>query len=493
MKKILFFGGLLLSAMTFVACSDEDYTDWANPQSNPQEEAVTLPGFTASSETASAAIDLAAEAGDSVKILSLSEASLPAGAVIGNTVAKLLPADNQDVAAVTLNVSNSGYVAKSDLQTAVETFYGKRPTERTLTGAVTSNIISGNTSFYVNAGTIKVRVTPEAPFIAEAYYLVGDFTSWADGEPIKFSHSGTDVYEDPVFTVTFNAAAGNCWQIIPQNNIDSGDFWHKGADGVVGVATDGDTSLSGTLVATEGVGAGKIENEGTYRMTINMLDYTYTIEQLVSTNYYLVGSLQGWKPNGTEWDTEDNTCVMYPQSATVYSYTTQWTGTGEFKFMSDISNWDSAYGAAATDGSVSGSLLGNNNGAQNIKTPAIGEYYTFTADLGTMTYNWTRLDSQTPAEYATIGIIGGFNNWGDDIDMTQVTPHNWHITYTFSADTEFKFRANDAWDYSWGGAVNIGEQSFGVSEMGGANMTVPAGTYDIYLNDITNEYVFVAK
>ena len=46
MKKILFLGGLLLSAMTFVSCNG-DYDDWADPQSNPQEEAVTLPGYTA--------------------------------------------------------------------------------------------------------------------------------------------------------------------------------------------------------------------------------------------------------------------------------------------------------------------------------------------------------------------------------------------------------------------------------------------------------------
>ena len=39
MKKILFLGGLLLSAMTFVSCNG-DYDDWADPQSNPQEEAV---------------------------------------------------------------------------------------------------------------------------------------------------------------------------------------------------------------------------------------------------------------------------------------------------------------------------------------------------------------------------------------------------------------------------------------------------------------------
>ena len=45
----------MLSAMTFVSCNG-DYDDWADPQSNPQEEAVTLPGYTA---TAADPIDLA--------------------------------------------------------------------------------------------------------------------------------------------------------------------------------------------------------------------------------------------------------------------------------------------------------------------------------------------------------------------------------------------------------------------------------------------------
>ncbi|MBS7396065.1 MAG: DUF5115 domain-containing protein, partial [Prevotellamassilia sp.] len=35
MKRLAFYAGALLTALSFTAC-DEDYTDWANPQSNPQ-------------------------------------------------------------------------------------------------------------------------------------------------------------------------------------------------------------------------------------------------------------------------------------------------------------------------------------------------------------------------------------------------------------------------------------------------------------------------
>ena len=320
MKKILFLGGLMLSAMTFVSC-DDDFADWASPQSNPQEEAITLPGYQAS---AVAAIDLAAVTGDSVQVLSLSSVTLPEGAVVENTRIEVLPADGSSTEATTINVDGQGRIAVAELQSAIETYYGKRPTARDLSTQVYSNIVTGGQAFLVDAGQITVTATPVAPYIASAYYLVGDVTGgWDAAHVVSFAHSGADVYEDPVFTVTFNAAAGNCWKIIPQGNIDSGDLWHSGTDGVVGVAQDGDTSLSGTLVTQSSsggeAGAGRIENDGFYRMTINMLDYTYTIEAVAGT-YYLVGALQGWSDS-------DRSCPMYPTSATVGKHLPSATGT----------------------------------------------------------------------------------------------------------------------------------------------------------------------
>ena len=344
-------------------------------------------------------------------------------------------------------------------------------------------------AFLVDAQTINVVATPEAPYIASAYYLVGDMCGWDAASAIKFTHSDADVYDDPVFSVVFTTPKADCyWKIVPQGNIDSGDLWHEGTDGVVGVAVDGDPSLAGSLVTTAPK-AGKIENAGFYRMTINMLDYTYTIEAVAGT-YYLVGALQGWSDS-------DRSGPMYPTSATVHTYTTQWTGDGNLKIWeaSAFGNWDVAYGSPTNDDtSASGQLV--NSGAGSIKVPTANEYYTFTVDMGTMTYTWTKLD--TPASYSTIGIIGGFNNWNADadIDMAQVAgaPHNWTLRNTVSSDTELKFRANDAWDVSWGEGNNIGDRNYGTGDTNNApNLNVPAGTYNIYFNDITGQYLFIAE
>ena len=40
MKKHLIYIGMFLAAIGFSACN-EDFKDWADPQSNPQEEAIT--------------------------------------------------------------------------------------------------------------------------------------------------------------------------------------------------------------------------------------------------------------------------------------------------------------------------------------------------------------------------------------------------------------------------------------------------------------------
>ena len=245
MKKIMFLGGLLLSAMTFVGCSD-DFTDWASPQTNPQEDAIELPGYTASAVTTS--IDLSTVTGDSVQVLTLSDATLPEGAVVSNTRVELLPDGDETATAVTLAVDNEGRVGKADLQATIEGFYGKRPEARTLVGHVYSNVMINGQAFLVDAQTINVVATPDAPFIASAYYIVGNMTDWFNGDPIKFSHSDVNVYDDPVFTVSFTAPADCYWKIIPQNNIDSGDLEHTGEDGVVGVAENGDVSMEGSLV-----------------------------------------------------------------------------------------------------------------------------------------------------------------------------------------------------------------------------------------------------
>lgn len=488
MKKIMFLGGLLLSAMTFVGCSD-DFTDWASPQSNPQESAISLPGYQAESVSA---IDLSAVDGDSVQIMTLTQAALPAGSVIDYTRIELLPVEGEETTPVTLNVDNEGRVGKADLQATLEGFYGKSPVQRILAGNVYSDIVINGQAFFVDAHSINVVATPDAPFIASAYYIVGNMTDWFNGDPIKFSHSDVNVYDDPVFTVSFTAPADCYWKIIPQNNIDSGDLEHTGEDGVVGVAENGDVSMEGSLVTGDGVGAGRILNAGMYRMTINMMEYTYKIEEMAAT-YYLVGDFGG----AASWDISNFNYALYPQTTTTQSYTTKWTGSGSFKFFTEANNWDSAYGAelGTTAGAVSGKLASNaNNGADNISVPEVGAYYTFTVDMSAMTYTWTKCDESKVIDYNKIGLIGVNGDWDNDVFLTQVTSHNWYVEADVTSDCEVKFRVDGNWDVmDWGADVNIADQSYGTGTKGGANIKLPAGKYKVYFNDITGQFLFLAE
>lgn len=77
-----------LAGFAFASCNG-DYDDWANPQHNGPENAITIPGFAA---TATGAVDLA-NAGEQVKLFTLSEAALPENTTLKNSRIILTPAD----------------------------------------------------------------------------------------------------------------------------------------------------------------------------------------------------------------------------------------------------------------------------------------------------------------------------------------------------------------------------------------------------------------
>ena len=474
------------------SCSD-DFTNWANPQTNPQEDAITIPGFTA---TAAQAINFANVETDSVSTFTLSEAALPAGFTLDNARLELTPQGVENATKTTVNTSIEGKGAVADLSAAVVSVYGKRPSARTFDAQVYVNAVKDGQAVLINAGKINLVMTPKAPFIDTNYYLVGQMTDWKLNTNLKFAHSDADVYEDPVFTIMFTTTDDNqYWKIIPQGNVDTGNIWAVENDpkGVVGVETDGDAAMSGTLLTTTSKGekayAGKIAKAGIYQMTINMMDYTYTIKQ-IAPEYYLVGKLQGWSDKPA-----DKTCLMYAESAMVQSYTTQWNDDANLKIWlgSDFGVWANAYGAKDDgDNSVEGKIAGS--GA--IVCPEPGAFYTFKVDFSTMTYKWTKLENQTPKAYEHVGLIGVGNDWNNDVDMKEVTPHNWFIETTLPVGG-FKIRGDHDWNKGGNWGYTEGQEFTSTGKLfndgGSGNITIAtAGKYRIFFNDITTEYAIIA-
>lgn len=451
----------MLGLVLLTASCTDDYTDWATPQTNPEEEAKTV-----TVETAAAAdVDFATAEGDKVQLF----VPTVTASDENTTTYKVTLWNEDNTASEIIAADNEGYAAKADLQAAVEKLYGKRPVMHTINMDIEAyTIVNGQSIKSVSTG--KINVTLTAPFIASAYYLIGDMNSWSADALIQFTHSGKDVYDDPVFTATFNVTADNqYWKIIPQTCLDAGGPWaiENAPNGVVGIEIDGDASLTGNLI-TDQAKAGKIETAGLYRMTINMMEYTYKIEKLEFGEFiYQIGNDSGWSTSnplrGPNFDGK---------------YQGYYYLDGEFKFKPNADNWDNDY-EYVSDGVLT------TDGGPNI--PGVTGFYQINVDIAAMTYSLQKVD--------VISIIGDFNGWGGDVDMTYNTTEKcWEATATVTTGG-LKFRMNHDWTISWGGANGDGSNFGNLTANNGANLNVEEGTYlfQLYISYEGNNKLILTK
>lgn len=449
--------------MSMVSCT-EDYTDWANPQTNPEEEAVS---FGNGSVTPEGVINLADVTGDKVKVASI---VAPTSTKDTYTPSFKINFDGQS-----FDIDADGNMAKADLVNYITGKWGKRPTERDIDATLDAWQSNGSTAAKMaTSETFQVKAIPEAPVIEEGYYLVGDmFTTddvngWTKGVAKAFNHSDKDVYEDPVFTVSFETTkADQYWKIIPKKNIDADDLW---APGVVGPKVDGDDSMTGALTNGDAK-AGKIAKAGKYKLTINMMDYSYTIEEV---NYdpfiYFIGSTDGWISSDQKLALVDDAKGVY----TGYVYLADPNAAGfEFKFQRAPGNWDTAIGAG-TFVSFAGAAIGVDNG--NIGVNAGEGVYYMDVNLSEGTITATKVE--------TMGIIGGFNNWAGDAPMTwNAEEYCFEATNVGMTADGWKFRVNGDWPINLGGSLNN-------LTAGGDNITVAGNTVKLYPTRKTKDNIY---
>ena len=468
-KKILLGMTLLMS---MVSCT-EDYTDWGNPQSNPQEEAVA---FGNGSVTPEGVINLADVATEKVKVASIVAPT--------SSDAAYTPTYKINIGGQAFDIDAEGNMAKADLVNYIVDKFGKRPKERDIDATLDAWVSNGATAIKMaTSETFQVKAIPEAPVIDNGYYLVGDmFSVEAVGDAAAvngwntvsakqaFKHSDKDVYDDPIFTITFETTKANqYWKIIPKANVDAGNT-DASAAGVVGPKVDGEDSMTGSLTNGDAK-AGKIAKAGKYKLTLNMMDYSYTFEEVKYDPFiYFIGSTDGWKSNDQKLALVDDAKGVY----TGYVYLADPNAAGfEFKFQRAQGNWDTAIGAG-TFVSFGGAAIGVDNG--NIGVNAGEGVYYMDVNLSEGTITATKVE--------TMGMIGGFNNWDGDAKMT------WNAEeYCFEATNAgvtadgWKFRVNGDWAINLGGSLNN-------LTAGGDNITVAGNTIKLYPTRKTNDNIY---
>ena len=453
--------------MAMVSCT-EDYTDWANPQINPEEEAVA---FGNGSVTPVDVINLANVTEEKIQVASI---VAPTSSDAGYT-----PTIKINLGDKTYDIDNDGKMATADLASYISETYGKRPIEHDINATLDAWFNNGSTVVKMaTSETFQVKAIPVAPVIDEGYYLVGNMfnAEGVDGwntvsAKQAFKHSDKDVYDDPIFTLTFETKEANqCWKVIPKKNIDAETFW---AAGVVGPKIDGDVSMTG-LLTSDGPGAGKIAEPGKYRLTLNMMDYSYTIEKVMYDPFiYFIGSTDAWGSSDQKLALVDDEKGTY----TGYIYLADPNNAGfEFKFQRVAGSWDNAIGAsnfvtfkdAAIDVNK-GNNLGVNAGE--------GVYY-MDVNLSEGTITATKVES--------MGMVGQFQGW----DKEAPVPMTWNAEeYCFEATMAgvtadgWKFIVNKDWPINLGGSIDNLEQD-------GANLTVAGNTIKLYPTRKTNDNIF---
>lgn len=461
-KKILLGMTLLMS---MVSCT-EDYTDWGNPQSNPKEEAVS---FGDGSVTPVDVINLADVKTEKVKVASI---VAPTSSNAAYTPTYKINFDGQS-----FDIDADGNMATAELTSYIVDKWGKRPTERDIDATLDAWVSNGSTAVKMTtSATFQVKAIPEAPFIDAAYYLVGDMFTTDDvngWNPIsdkqKFKHSDKDVYEDPIFTITFETTkADQYWKIIPKVNVDAGNT-DASAAGVVGPKVDGEDRMTGSLTNVDAK-AGKIAKAGKYKLTLNMMDYTYTFEELKYDPFiYFIGATDGWKSSDQKLALVDEAKGVY----TGYVYVADPNGAGlQFKFQRVAGSWDNEINAGAF---VSfGGAATNEKG--NIGVNAGEGVYYMDVNLSEGTITATKIE--------TMGMIGGFNEWAGDAPMTwNAEEYCFEATNVGVTADGWKFRVNGGWDINLGGSLNN-------LTAGGDNITVAGNTVKLYPTRKTNDNIY---
>lgn len=525
MKKISFYIMVLLTAV-FAAC-DDDYSVSTPPQSNPQESILQSSDITFNGvEVGSINLQNLIESDAPIVLgnVSVVDGAMPANTVMKARVDIAKAADFSDAYTLeceSMDSSSAVSVLPSNLQAAYYNHFTHNPNQTTLYLRINLFTVTDDTSeaiigtpgsnYYGNYQVPFTPVNERGIYISKGYYAVvkGLDGKWKE---TKFNHSDTDVYDDPEFSVTIDALKNDAdvrldteYMIVAEEDLAK---FQAGDKSVAFGKGEGEGMLKGGPAFVGPANDGAVK----YDLLINMEKSSIVTEAVIQFYCYYLYTNAGGNMKIEDPETSRN-YMFYKTAPTTFTYTTFWPNNASGKSVYNVKVWErEAMLAGATtktwgfDGKATAPRQESGKFAQPGQWlgPLAEGWYTLTIEMdeekNIRTYEWTAYDEQLIKDYTNISLIGTINgsNWDKDFDLTQCSkaPHNWYLLdFELTADTQLKFRANHNWDTKdWGGD---GSQPLSPTvytlPTGSSDITVPAGTYDFYLNDITGDWSILRK
>ena len=417
MKKLM---TMLSAVLLLVGCSGNEYEDWQSPQSHDEDDAIVIPGLTASPVGVINFNDITLSDDFDLQAYVLSGV-LPDGYVIRTATMEFDEG--------TVDADAEGMVSSKALCNYFGSVFGVRPVEREAVARVKLVVMIDGVATNVDAGTITVKAIPQAPEIESNYYITGNINGWINSDrTYVVTNDGSDPYENPTFGITINVDAlqGNAleFKLTPESGL--GGDWSKCL-----CAADEEGKFNYNNVGGNFWVPAPSNTDKYLRLTFNMLDKTWSYEYIAFAPFiYEIGNEGGWSENHPLASNGDGTYTGF-----VYL-------NGEFKFKPNADNWTDDW---EWDGDGKISVNGQGN------VPAATGLHRIDVDIVNLTYTISKIDFVDMIGDAT---AGGWNNgtvltWDDAEGCFSV------IT-SIAAQGTVKFRGNGTWDNfdgNWGGTL----------------------------------------
>ena len=491
--KRYFLGMAAILTLVGMSSCKGDYDDWAGLQTNPEEDAVTIPGFTSqttSSETNPINLNNAQPVKDSVNIATLQvPAEYQYGVTNVRVVLKPTGEGAKSTVSKTFDLSTNCNMDSATIQQYVSDSYGLKPVPRKFSATVLASAKTGNDYVYVKTGTFDVYVEPKAPVLSEVgYYFVGNVKGAvkADGKygwnendtQFKYELGGADPYSNPEFTIR-----------VPAKELTSDhlefkllDLAHKGdwnAPTVLGgdahthdLTVDEKKPVTTKLI-DNGKG-GNIQFAGTtkqyYIIHVNLLDQTVYATAEDIPQLFMTGANYGW---GDKW----MELTMVNGNQDLFWTVKYFDKDEQFKFAPQA-GWDNSF-SPVCDGGDQASHFAIDGG--NVKCSKAG-WYLLVVDRAKHTFK-----AYTPKVY----LMGdtSADGWGTrtkaDLFSTPSTRDGSFVSPALKNDNAVRIYVEipetDWWKAEFGVAANKSIQYRGNSGSDGASFTSGAGK-KVYLN-----------
>ena len=200
-------------------------------------------------------------------------------------------------------------------------------------------------------------------------------------------------------------------------------------------------------------------------ITLNITPYDAAIQY---PEVYVIGDYSGWS-----WDTAQS-LFSFSEDEINYEGVIDFGSSvgGGFKLTGDQSWNNGNYGvdgsATAPEDEAASVTLINDGGSGNISCYSHRFYhFSFSTETLVLTRN---------KSFDQMGIIGLNDDWENDVVMSfDADTQRFYADVEVTSETAFKFRADAAWDFNYGGAD-------GALSEGGDNISIAAGNYRIYLD-----------